>query len=278
MKAKLCMTANIGFPISESDMIYKIRDAGFDGFFTGWWGKCDPKAWAEAGRKAGMFYQSIHAPFGDIHKMWIAGEEGDECENYLYRCLDACSELEVPVMIAHAIIGFDRHEPNEIGAERFARLGERARSRGVTVALENTEGEEYLAVAMEATKGNPYVGFCLDTGHEMCYNRSKDMLALYGDRLVATHLNDNMGVTGDRITFLDDAHMIPYDGIGDWEWIVSRFDAHGYTGPYTFELKLDNHEGRHTNDRYADWTVEKYLAVAYERAVRIRSLSKIANG
>lgn len=278
MKAKICMTANFGFPYSEIEIFPKLKAAGFDGFFTGWWGRCNPREWAAAGRANGLFYQSIHAPFGGIDKMWVSGEVGDDAEAELCRCLDACADVEVPVMISHAFIGFDKHEPNEIGAERFARVGEHARKRGVVMAIENTEGEEYLAAAMEATKGNPYVGFCLDTGHEMCYNRSKDMLALYGDRLAAVHLNDNVGITGEKITFLDDAHMMPFDGAADWADIVSRLDAHGFTGPYTFELTITNHEGRHTNDRYQQMTIEDYLAEVYERALRVRSLSKIANG
>lgn len=49
------------------------------------------------------------------------------------------------------------------------------------------------------------VGFCLDAGHEMCYNHSADMLSLYGDRLIATHINDNLGIRdyGGKTTWID---------------------------------------------------------------------------
>ena len=83
-----------------------------------------------------------------------------------------------------------------------------AKERGVKVAFENTEGEEYLEALMDNFKDDDTVGFCWDTGHEMCYNHSQDMLAKYGDRLIATHINDNLGISDydGKITWLDDLH------------------------------------------------------------------------
>ena len=55
-------------------------------------------------------------------------------------------------------------------------LLERAKELGVNIAFENTEGEPFLEAVMSAFKDYENVGFCLDTGHEMCYNDGKDML------------------------------------------------------------------------------------------------------
>ena len=274
MKSPLCIAAGIGYPIDTVDEIGKIADVGFDGFFTGC-SKDNSEKFAAIAREKGLIYQSMHAPFGRANRMWETGAEGDDVEAELCSCLDLCSDCGVGILVAHVFIGFEDHSPNEIGAERFFRVGQHAAKAGVELALENTEGEEYLACAMDATKGNSFVGFCLDTGHEMCYNRSQDMLALYGDRVIATHFNDNQGITGEKITWLDDAHLLPFDGIADWENVVSRLDAHNYTGAYTFELTIHNKPERHTHDIYRDWTIEKYLSEAYQRAVRIRSMSKI---
>ena len=273
-KTLLCLATGMGYPVSTEEQIPMIGKAGFDGFFTGWGFGCPVAEWARIGRECGMFYQSIHAPFTRANKMWQTGAEGDDVVAELCACLDDCAENGVPLMVAHAFIGFLDHTPTEIGAQRFAKVGEHAKEVGVKLALENTEGEEYLAAAMEAAAGNPNVGFCLDTGHEMCYNRSKDMLALYGDRVIATHFNDNVGITGDEITWLDDAHLLPFDGIADWENIVARLDAHGYDGPYTFELTVLNKPDRHTHDRYAGWDFERYLAEAYQRAQRVLALHR----
>lgn len=72
---------------------------------------------------------------------------------------------------------------------------------------------------MNHFRGNPAVGFCWDSGHELCYNHGRDMLAQYGDRLLGTRLNDNLGVRDDggQITFLDDLHLLPFEGIADWQ-------------------------------------------------------------
>lgn len=35
----------------------------------------------------------------------------------------------------------------------------------------------------------------------MCVNYSHDLITEYGDKLIATHLNDNMKMTGDEITW-----------------------------------------------------------------------------
>ena len=140
------------------------------------------------------------------------------------------------------------------------------------IAFENTEGEEYLAAIMNRFADCESLGFCWDTGHELCYNRAKDMMAFYGDKLVSTHLNDNFGVTGEEITWLDDSHVLPFDGVADWNGIADRLLKVGFTNPLTFELTRQNKPERHTHDGYAKWSVEEFFENAHERAVRFAAL------
>jgi sugar phosphate isomerase/epimerase len=176
--------------------------------------------------------------------------------------------------VVHPIIGMDRHNPTELGVRRYATLVEEAERLGVCVAFENLEGEEYLALLMERLGNSSAVGFCWDTGHELCYNDGKDMPALYGKKLVATHLNDNMGRTDPtvNITWHDDAHMLPFDGIADWQGIMNRLRREKYDGILTFELKVANNPGRHTNDAYQTWSAEEFYQKAFERAKRVSQL------
>jgi sugar phosphate isomerase/epimerase len=100
------------------------------------------------------------------------------------------------------------------------------------------------------------------------------MLALYGDRLLCTHLNDNLGIkdyTG-RITWLDDLHLLPFDGVGDWLGIARRLNRHQFDGPLTFELTTISKPDRHDNDLYASMDFRVYLAMAYQRACRVAAL------
>lgn len=123
----------------------------------------------------------------------------------------------MPVVVEHAVIGFDKHTPNELGVKRFETLANEAERLGIKIAIENTEGEEYLERLLSCLNGHPAVGFCIDTGHEMCYNESRDLISKYARQLLCTHLNDNMKITGDEITWLDDSHMMPFDGLADWK-------------------------------------------------------------
>ena len=271
--AKLILATGNGYPVSTEEQIPLIKKAGFDGVFTGWSDNAPIAEWAKIVADNGMIYQSLHAPFNRANLMWEPGDAGEVVTDELCRCLDACAENGIPITVAHAFIGFDTHNPNEWGVKRFGRAAEYAKSIGVKLALENTEGEEYLELLMEALSDNPAVGFCIDTGHEMCYNHSRDLITKYGSRLIATHLNDNMGITDENnITWLDDAHLLPFDGIGDWQGIADRLWAVGYRGELTFELTSQNKPQRNTHDCYAAWSFEEFLAQAYDRACRLRNL------
>ena len=220
-----------------------------------------------------MIYQSVHAPFVRMNEMWKTGEEATA---ELIDCLHACKENGVPIMVAHTFLGFNSHTPNEKGLGNFGKVVHEAENLGVKVAFENTEGEEYLAAVMERFKDSPAVGFCWDTGHEMYYNHSKDMLSLYGDKLIATHINDNLGIRDfdGNITWIDDLHLLPFDGIADWQGIADRLNKCGYDGILTFELNRCSKPDRLENDFYNEMPIDQYLTLAFMRACMVAALRK----
>lgn len=229
----------------------------------------------------GEYYcEEIAQMIRDAVKKCVQNADGllkrDDAAAELIDCLHACAENGVPIMVAHTFIGFNDHTPNEKGLENFGKVVCEAERLGVKVAFENTEGEEYLAAVMERFKDSPAVGFCWDTGHEMCYNHSKDMLSLYGDKLIATHINDNLGIRDfdGNITWIDDLHLLPFDGTADWQGIADRLNKCGYDGILTFELNRCSKPDRHENDFYRDMSVEKYLTLAFMRACRVAALRK----
>lgn len=273
-KQKLCLGVNKQFGKSVCEQIELFRNAGFDGFFTDWDSESDIKLWKELADELGMIYQSVHAPFSMAADLWEDGIKAEEAVEEQIACLHACAQNNIPIMVAHVFIGFDKHSPNEIGVKNYERVVSEAKKLGVKVAFENTEGEEYLAKIMDNLSGYDNVGFCWDTGHEMCYNHSKDMAALYGDRLIATHLNDNLGIKDydGQITWIDDLHLLPFDGIADWEDIAKRLNRCNYNGILTFELNTESKPGRVENDIYKKMPIEEYLAEAYKRACRVSAL------
>lgn len=268
MSRRYGINVGMGFRESCAEQADVMARVGFSACFVQW----EPKgerlpAQAAHIRAAGLELASVHAPFTQMHTLWEEGGEGDRQTEELACCLRQCGQCGVPVVVMHAIIGFERHQPNALGLRRCERLLKVAEKEGVVIAFENTEGEEYLQAVMQEFRGCAACGFCLDTGHEQCYNGGRDMLADYGDRLVFTHLNDNLGQTDPtRRTWLDDAHLLPGDGSIDWRQLRKRLETHGYQGLLTMELTRQNKPDRHTHGRYADWSLEQFLAQALAQA------------
>jgi len=269
-KYKLGINTVGGFGIDELRLMEIIKESGFDAFFNCWEPDKDLAPYVTKAKELGLIYQSVHAPFGGCECIWQPGERGERYIDTLCRCAEDCARYDIPVFIVHPFIGFHDHTPTDIGVERYLRLIDRAERLGVKAAYENVEGDEYLAAIMSAAS-SPAAGFCLDTGHEVCYNRSKDRLALYGDRLIATHFNDNLGIrtTDGSITPADDLHLLPFDGVVDWQGVMERIRAHGYSGILTFELKV---KGGKEHAAYQNMTPEEYYAEAFRRACRVAAL------
>jgi sugar phosphate isomerase/epimerase len=100
-----------------------------------------------------------------------------------------------------------------------------------------------------------------------------DVPALFGDKLICTHLNDNLGQTDPKeVTWLDDAHLLPFDGIADWQGIADRLARINYAGELTFELTLASKPGRNTHDIYKELTPETYYKLVYEKAVQFAQM------
>ncbi len=277
-KQKLCLGLMPSLPESLTEQVKLIKFAGFEGVFADWTSPGSLDEVARVIREENLIFQSIHAPFKKSADMWREdGEKAEAAVKELIACLDDCKRLGAPIMVAHTFIGFTEHNPTPFGVERYAKVVKAAEERGIKIAFENTEGEEFLDTLMKAFRDNKNVGFCWDTGHEMCYNKHRDMLADYGDRLIATHINDNLGIsrTDGEIFWTDDLHLLPFDGIADWDYVAARLDRCGFSDVMTFELTVKSKPDRHENDKYAAMGTKQYLAEAYARACRVAAKRKV---
>lgn len=261
--------------IKIKDQIGVIKQAGFDAVFNDWSRDFNAAEVMEEVARHGLLHHSFHAPFYGMDDLWH-DEEGELAEKMtqdVLMCIDDCERYNTDIVICHAIIGMDNHSPNELGLVRIGRIIDYAAKKGITIAFENTEGEEYLRKIFERFGECNNVGFCFDSGHEMCYNAGLDMLGEFGKYLISTHLNDNLGMAdpSDK-TFLDDSHMLPFEGKGDWQGIADRLHRCGYNGALTFEINSRSKPGRNANERYEKMTFEEYVNAAYKRAAQFRSL------
>ena len=257
-----------GVPFGRQTQL--LKRAGWEGAFFGWEEGLDPAAVAKQIREAGLFLQSVHAPFQGLCRLWESEEEGLAEQKKLIELIHGAAALGTDLVIMHAVVGMDKNLPTRLecerGLARFGNIFDAAEKEGVIVAMENTEGEAYLDAVMAAHGHRKNVKFCIDTGHEMCYNRSSDMIGRYQDKLYCTHLNDNLGMSGDRITWTDDLHLLPFDGVADWEGIAKRLQKAGYRGDFTFELNISSKPGRHENDVYRKMDFFDFASLAFRRA------------
>ncbi len=276
MPYKTAINTDLGFGLSTEVMIPLAAKAGFDGAFTGWKPGAPVGNWTALMKEYGLTYQSIHAPFGKVFRLWEDEDDGGVLDE-LISCVRDAAQNGVPIVVVHPIIGMERHTPTERGIERFEKLADVAGAFGVKLAFENVEGIEYLKEIIGKLGDHPAVYYCWDTGHEMCYNFSADVPALYGGRLICTHLNDNLGQSDPEkktVTWLDDSHLMPFDGVADWQGIADRLDRAGFDGFMTFELTSQSKPERNTHDIYASLDAEAFLKLAHERALRVLALRR----
>lgn len=272
---KLCFGLNPDCEMPYNKQLELLKKTGFDGFFVLWTPDINIKEIVDVAEKLDLEFQSIHAPWVKSPDMWHDDElKGNVAIEELCRCIDACVEGKSPILVMHAFCGFDEHEPTRIGLERFGKVVDYATQKHIKIAFENTEGEEYLNSLMDYFADNDTVGFCWDTGHEMCYNHSQKLLDKWGSRLLCTHLNDNLGISdyNGKITWLDDLHLLPFDGVADWNSIVSQLHRCKFDAPLTFELNTKSKPNRHDNDVYNQMPFDLYLVEAYKRACRVATI------
>ncbi len=272
---KLGLSVDFGMPeVPLAERIKLIADAGFDAVFTGWSKPGSLQAPAKLIKEAGLIYQSVHAPFKNVDLLWQDGPDGDAVQAQLADCLRESAQVGVKIVVFHVWIGFSEEHPNKIGLRRFSELLSLAEGLGIKIAFENTEGELYLQWVYDKLFSSAAAGFCIDTGHEMCYNERGDLIRRYGSngKLFGTHINDNFGRTGEKITWLDDSHVLPFDGTADWRDIAERLVDVGYDDILTAELTVKNKPERNTHDSYADLDCRGFVSLAYERVSKIAAL------
>ena len=272
-KQKIGISLGNSYPIPTAEVVKLVGQIGFDAVSPEWQENVDLEEIVNTARACGLFVQSLHAPLGKAADMWRSEPEiCTPAKAELLASLNACKAFGIPVLVVHTWIGFEyRFDPQALDFSNFDELVNTAREYGVKIAFENTEGEEYLFALIEHFKENDTVGFCWDSGHELCYNHSQDLLAKFGHRLLVTHLNDNLGISRfDGTTFwTDDLHLLPYDGIADWDGNIRRLRDSQHLDYLNFELNINSKPDRHENDVYGQMSLTQYFTEAYKRACKI---------
>ncbi|MFO7945614.1 MAG: sugar phosphate isomerase/epimerase family protein [Armatimonadota bacterium] len=172
----------------------------------------------------------------------LAAAETDEAAAMLRQWLEIARRAGFRQIIAHGGARRQHEAGIKIVTRGIQQAIDEFEEHGVILALENhypftyerrwelfSTPEEFthLRDAVE----NPALGFCLDYGHSQMNNSTPDLLGAMGQRLVNTHIADNMGVHDDHLPF--------GEGVIPWETMLRGTEDIGFRGPFTFEFPLD---------------------------------------
>ncbi len=273
-KRRLGIGLGMGYSVPRLEQLEVIEDAGFSAFFTMWSDAAPVTGLRERAEALGLEYETLHAPFVGMNSIWSDGVDGDDYRDMLLRNVDCCADNGIGIMVTHVTVAAVAPPPSRVGAERFRSIFDRAGERGVRIALENLEIPEHLAFLFDVARDMKQVGFCWDTGHNNCYTPGIDMMALYGDRLICTHINDNLGIVESppAITWHDDLHYIPFDGNVDWNAAANKLRAANYSGILTLELTSKKKVQQNPDTRYMKMSFEEFVRESYAAAQRFAAM------
>ena len=264
---KIGLSLENNYKLPQAQVLTLLRNVGFSAISPAWQKDVPLTQTAEAAARAGLCIQSLHAPYRGLPGMWQP--ETPELLPQLLRALDDCAACAIPVLVVHAWGGHTytfREEALYFG--HFDKLVDSACAKGVQIAFENLEGPEFLDALMVHYAGCSQVGLCWDSGHQLCYTPHRDFLSDYGDRLIMTHLNDNLGIShpGGQLQSTDDLHLLPYHGQADWSRNLMQLKQSKKQDILNFELKIRPKGDRCKLDLYSKIPLKQYFQQAYDSA------------
>lgn len=260
----------------QEQVIELLKDAGFSAVSPAWSPELPLDSLTACLQKHGMMFQSLHAPHRGIPYLWDSKDPlSADVQRSITDCIDACARFRIPVAVVHCWQGLQYTFPEEsLDFSVFDRIADYAEQRGVSIAFENLEGEEYLQALMTRYSGRSHIGFCWDSGHDHCYPHKMDFLQSFGQRLIMTHINDNLGLRdpGGIPSGKDDLHFLPYDGNIHWESALSRLKNLPKQDLLNFEFKKRSKSAAAEDLIYDPLSTEEYFRLAGHRARQIADL------
>ena len=252
-----------GYPLSPQERMRLIKDAGFKGIAGLLWQSdfdSDYQLFPKYANDAGLYIESIHAPWQRVNDIWTDSERGHHFTEEILKLIKVCSLHEIPTLILHPE-NKDGTAHSElpthftIGLDRIKRVADEAERLGINVAIENMCQPEYLERIFSSIDSKR-LGFCFDSGHWNIFTPDIDLLALYSDRLMALHLHDNNGK--------EDWHAVPLSGGINWAEMASKLKKAKYTGAISLEV----------GNKMLEYIKEpsEFLKLAFERTVKIFSV------
>ena len=235
------------------------KQAGFDYVDVFLWGYCfgdgpmthdGAEKWAEKQRRIA---DNLGITIRQTHGHTLNGLQWDDpdCEyqsTFIERSLRSIRASKIlgadwvvvhPTNLPHAPL-YSPKEAKEANLAYLAPMIEEAKKQGIGLAVENMidygrhrrrycGGDPYELIDLVDTINDPAVGICIDTGHaHQAGIAVGDFIRLAGNRIKATHINDNRQDA--------DSHIIPFFGTADWADISAALKEINYQNDFSYEL------------------------------------------
>ncbi len=205
-------------------------------------------------RDAGLLTHSIHASHGrnpvvETHGLGVEDRK-DFTSPVEWQRLAGVDLLENRIVLAEMlgspvlVLHVTAPDTQEVAGARYDSVRRSLdsivpslRAAGVRLAIENipSMGLDTAVSTFDrlfAEYPADVVGMCYDSGHSNMVDKGgSTFLDRYADRIITTHLHDNFG-------FKDD-HLLPGDGVIDWDVTVRKLAAAPLVAPFVFETPFD---------------------------------------
>ena len=213
MKRKLGVNIDcIGDGFDEVRTLELAHQTGFE-VFTG--SKRPVEMMARIKEKAvelGMEFPFLHSPYSGINNLWLEGDDYRTIFEGIIESVDIAATFEIGAVVTHVSSGWQAPPVNDLGLSRFDALVEYANKKDITLAFENLRMVGNLAYLIDRYEHCDNVRFCFDCGHEHCYTKTVPWIDIFTNKIIATHIHDNMSRPfGDKSTD-PDSHWLPFDG------------------------------------------------------------------
>lgn len=188
----------------------------------------------------GVDFVLSHAPSG---KPFRSEEDWKLVMDVTKVCLRACHELNIPATVAHSgyVANISKEECFERNRKFFREILAEAEKYGIFVLVENydkmvREDTYWVDNAPDLRDMVDYIDHplcraCWDAGHANLQEMPQHQaLALLGNRVMATHIQDNKG---DK-----DTHLYPYYGTLNLDSLMQGLINIGYKGTFNFETAM----------------------------------------
>lgn len=228
--------------------------------------------------KHGLNIPFVHLTNRYANDLWAKGESNTKYIKNMIDEIKLCNKYGIKIAVLHPTEGgaSDLALPvSKQGITSLKKILTAAHKYDVKIALENLDAPNFDHFTYLLDNINDeYLGLCYDAGHHNLYRPDFDILATYGNRILAVHLHDNLMDWTYGYDYTRDLHMLPFDGKLDYKAICSKIAKTGYNNVVMLELHKDSCGKPRL---YDDMPIADYLKLAKQRATKLATMIEKAN-